>query len=106
MAPWLDHIFQFLTVLLSASVLQSFKIDPETVPRTIIRRHDNAELQLVMSDEFSLEGRSFAKGDDDVFEAQQRPDDINQAISFCEFCSIMKAVQIAFSVIHFFLSMN
>ena len=84
MAQWLVQILQILAVLLSASVLQSYRIDPETVPRTIIRRHDKAELQLVMSDEFSLDGRTFAKGDDDVFEAQQRPDDINQAISFCK----------------------
>ena len=105
MAPWLDQTFLFLTVLLSASVLQSHKIDPETVPRSIIRRHDNAELQLVMSDEFSLEGRSFAKGDDDVFEAQQRPDDINQAISFCKFYSMFRATRIALSVV-FSIDMN
>lgn len=102
MTHWLDQTLQFLTVLLSASVLQSYKIDPETVPRSIVRRRDNAELQLVMSDEFSLEGRSFAKGDDDVFEAQQRPDDINQAISFCKFYSMMKAIQIAFSELFIF----
>eukprot|EP00596_Hydrurales_sp_CCMP1899_P009423 CAMPEP_0119051234 /NCGR_PEP_ID=MMETSP1177-20130426/72917_1 /TAXON_ID=2985 /ORGANISM="Ochromonas sp, Strain CCMP1899" /LENGTH=161 /DNA_ID=CAMNT_0007030365 /DNA_START=1390 /DNA_END=1871 /DNA_ORIENTATION=+ len=35
-----------------------------------------------MSDEFSLDGRSFAKGEDDVFEAQERPDDVNMGIEF------------------------
>ena len=78
------RILQVLAVLLPAFLVQCYKIDPETEARTIIRRRDQAELQLVMSDEFSLDGRSFAKGDDDVFEAQHRPDDINQAISFCK----------------------
>jgi hypothetical protein len=73
-----------LLCLMTASILQCYKIDPETVPRSTIRRRDQAVLDLVMSDEFSLEGRSFAKGDDSVFEAQERPDDINQAISFCK----------------------
>ena len=41
-------------------------------------------LDLVMSDEFTVDGRSFAKGDDEVFEAQERPDDINQGIAYCE----------------------
>jgi Beta-glucan synthesis-associated protein SKN1/KRE6/Sbg1 len=84
-----------LAVLLPAFLVQCYKIDPDTEPRTIIRRRDKAELQLVMSDEFSLDGRSFAKGDDDVFEAQHRPDDINQAISFCEW--------LLFVIIGFFL---
>jgi Beta-glucan synthesis-associated protein SKN1/KRE6/Sbg1 len=80
-----------LLCLMTASILQCYKIDPETVPRTTIRRRDQAVLDLVMSDEFSLEGRSFAKGDDSVFEAQERPDDINQAISFCKlhFCHFL-----------------
>lgn len=77
-------ILQASAVLLATSIVQCYKIDPETVPRTMIRRRDQAVLDLVMSDEFSLEGRSFAKGDDSVFEAQERPDDINQAISFCK----------------------
>lgn len=86
---------------MTASILQCYKIDPETVPRTTIRRRDQAVLDLVMSDEFSLEGRSFAKGDDSVFEAQERPDDINQAISFCKlhFCSaIVDALHFGFQV--------
>ena len=35
-----------------------------------------------MSDEFEIPGRSFAKGDDEIFEALERPDDSNQAINF------------------------
>lgn len=78
------RMLQVLAVLLQTFLVHCYKIDPDTEPTTIIRRRDKAELQLVMSDEFTLDGRSFAKGDDDVFEAQHRPDDINQAISFCE----------------------
>lgn len=77
---------QILTLLLSISISQCYRIDPDTVLTTLIRKRDQAVLELVMSDEFSVDGRSFAKGDDDVFEAQQRPDDINQGIAFCKLC--------------------
>jgi beta-glucanase (GH16 family) len=67
---------------INVSVLKSYQIDPETLDLTTTRRRDGAVLDLVMSDEFSLEDRSFAKGDDDVFEAQERPDDVNMGIEF------------------------
>ena len=92
MAQQHARILQVFAVLLPAFLVQCYKIDPDTEPRTIIRRRDKAELQLVMSDEFSLDGRSFAKGDDDVFEAQHRPDDINQAISFCKCYTFQQGV--------------
>lgn len=68
-----------------------YQLDPETVSLTTTRRRDGAVLDLVMSDEFSLEGRSFAKGEDEVFEAQERPDDVNMGIEFCK-CSLLTSL--------------
>ena len=76
---------QTVALLLTILTTHSYKIDVDTIPTTLIRKRDQAVLELVMSDEFTVDGRSFAKGDDDVFEAQQRPDDINQGIAFCKF---------------------
>ena len=44
---------------------------------------DGSTLQLVMSDEFTRDGRSFAKGQDPLFEAVEKPDNSNEAIQFC-----------------------
>ena len=75
---------QIVALLLAILTTHSYKIDVDTAPTTLVRKRDQAVLDLVMSDEFTVDGRSFAKGDDDVFEAQQRPDDINQGIAFCK----------------------
>ena len=75
---------QTVALLFTILTTYSYKIDVDTIPTTLIRKRDQAVLELVMSDEFTVDGRSFAKGDDDVFEAQQRPDDINQGIAFCK----------------------
>ena len=44
-------------------------LDPDTTETTITRYTDSKKLHLVMSDEFTTPGRSFAKGDDKNFEA-------------------------------------
>jgi beta-glucanase (GH16 family) len=79
-------LYQSLLLIIIFSIVVSiskcYRIDPETIELTTQRRRDGALLDLVMSDEFSVEGRSFVKGDDDVFEAQHRPDDVNDAIEF------------------------
>lgn len=82
----MQHVWtlRVLAFCLWISLPQCFRIDPDTVPTTLIRKRDGAVLDLVMSDEFTVDGRSFAKGDDEVFEAQERPDDINQGIAYCE----------------------
>lgn len=68
--------------------LYSAAIDPDTPDEqrtTISSLLDGSSslLQLVMSDEFNTEGRSFAKGQDSRFEAVEKPDNSNQAIQFC-----------------------
>ena len=75
---------RIIGLFLILNISQCYKIDPDTIPKTLIRKRDQQVLDLVMSDEFSLDGRSFDKGNDDIFEAQVRPDDINQGIAFCE----------------------
>ncbi len=57
-------------------------IDAATTTTSTVRRKDNKVLHLVMSDEFEEDGRSFAIGDDPVFEALNKPDNTNQAIQF------------------------
>jgi beta-glucanase (GH16 family) len=42
----------------------------------------NVVFKLVMSDEFDVSGRSFAKGDDAMFEALNQPDNSNQALQY------------------------
>jgi hypothetical protein len=59
-------------------------VDPDTVPRTIMRKTDGKLLALVMSDEFQLSGRGFGPGEDQIFEALQKPDDSNESIEFCK----------------------
>lgn len=61
-----------------------YSIDPDTDEndRILRRRHDGMLLKLVFSDEFEEDGRSFAAGADDIFEAIEKPDDTNQAIQF------------------------
>ena len=61
---------------------RSHQIDPETpssAAQTSWRSvKDGKMLDLVWSDEFNVEGRSFESGKDPVFEAISRPDDVNQ----------------------------
>ncbi len=63
-------------------VVNGFTIDPETTELSVKRRSDGKLLELVMSDEFNEDGRSFGKGEDDVFVALDQPDNVNQAIEF------------------------
>jgi hypothetical protein len=61
-------------------------IDPDTPDdlRTTISLLDGSSLlQLVMSDEFNIDGRIFSKGQDSLFEAVEKPDNSNEAIQFC-----------------------
>jgi len=58
-------------------------IDHATERIHIQSYHDSSRvLELVMSDEFNEEGRSFGYGKDSKFEAIEKPDDTNQAIQF------------------------
>jgi hypothetical protein len=50
--------------------------------RSLIRRHDNLKLNLVMSDEYEEEGRRFDGNRDNIFSSLHRPDDSNQALQF------------------------
>ena len=50
-----------------------YHIDPDTEALTITRRRDGVTLDLVMSDEFNDVGRSFANGNDNIFEAIEKP---------------------------------
>ena len=59
-------------------------VDPDTRETTLRRYTDGKTLQIVMSDEFSLPGRSFEKGRDPNFEAIEKPDNSNQALEFCK----------------------
>ncbi len=53
---------------------------------TTLRIADGAELQLVMSDEFNLDGRRFGPdSDEELFQAVHKPDLTNDAIQFCTF---------------------
>ena len=67
-------------------LVSCYQIDPDTSHdvATYVRKFDGKVLDLVMSDEFNVDGRSFAPGEDDVFEAVERPDDTNQALEFCK----------------------
>ena len=61
---------------------RAYQIDPDT-PSIAAQTNwrslkDDKMLDLVMSDEFNEEGRSFETGKDPVFEAISRPDDVNQ----------------------------
>jgi hypothetical protein len=58
-------------------------IDTSSVTKRIIREYDGKILDLVMSDEFTVEGRKFGKNDDAIFEAIEKPDNTNEAIQFC-----------------------
>lgn len=60
-------------------------IDPDTTATETTRFSDSKRLSLVMSDEFTVSGRSFAKGNDPKFEAVEKPDNSNQAMQFCKF---------------------
>jgi len=57
-------------------------IDVDTRILTVPRYHDGKHMSLVFSDEFNDDGRGFGPGEDDVFEAIEKPDDTNQAIQF------------------------
>jgi hypothetical protein len=57
-------------------------IDQDTIPAFIYSHHGHRMLSLVMSDEFNIDNRSFADGDDLLFDAVEKPDDSNQAIQF------------------------
>lgn len=59
-------------------------LDPETPYLTKTRQADGKKLTLVMSDEFNQEGRGFASGEDEIFEAMDRPDNSNESIQYCE----------------------
>ena len=75
---WRSHIL-FLTV----NVFKAFSwIDQDTTQNFIERHHDGKLLALVMSDEFTEESRGFGPGQDNIFEALEKPDDSNQAIQF------------------------
>ena len=58
-------------------------IDDDTPARSIRRFRDGSILNLVMSDEFNEENRSFEPGKDSIFEARNIPDSTNGAIEFC-----------------------
>lgn len=66
-------------------------VDPDTPAAMLVtaRLRDGSPMQLVMSDEFSADGRSFSKGDDALFEAVEKPDDSNEAIQFCNKASLL-----------------
>lgn len=49
---------------------------------TTMRRHDGKVLRLRASDEYNTDGRGFGPGEDEWFEAIEKPDDTNQAIQF------------------------
>lgn len=70
-----------LSVVICAS---STFIDSKTTKETKIRQRDGKLLELVMSDEFETEGRSFAPGHDKMFEAINKPDDSNEALQYCK----------------------
>ena len=59
-------------------------IDPTTDIHTIQRPKDKVSLQLVASDEFNVADRSFAKGQDRMWEAITKPDNTNEALQFCK----------------------
>lgn len=75
----------FAVLLLQLNATSSYNVDPSTSPdaATTVRKFDGKVLQLVMSDEFNVDGRSFEKGQDDVFEAVTKPDEANEAMQFC-----------------------
>ena len=57
---------------------RAYHIDPDTPSSATQTVKEGKILDLVMSDEFNVEGRSFESGKDSVFEAISRPDDVNQ----------------------------
>ena len=57
-------------------------IDPATTISEITSYYDNSKQILVMSDEFNIEGRGFASGQDPLFEALEKPDFTNEALQF------------------------
>jgi beta-glucanase (GH16 family) len=63
-------------------VLGSNLIDKNTLIRSILSIHDNRKLDLVMSDEFSEDDRSFGGDNDLSFEAIEKPDNSNEALQF------------------------
>ena len=59
-------------------------IDSDTKITTKVRRTDGKLLALVMSDEFKEPNRGFGPGEDEIFEALDKPDDSNESIVFCK----------------------
>jgi beta-glucanase (GH16 family) len=62
-----------------SSVTSSFAgwIDPDSPPevRTTLSYYDGKEYELIMSDEFNRDGRTFADGDDPMWTAIEKSDD-------------------------------
>ena len=74
----------FCSVLSSCVSKGSRWIDEDTKKDayTTVRHHDGKVLDLVMSDEFNVEGRGFLPGEDSIWEAVTAPDYTNAAIEF------------------------
>ena len=79
----MKHFIFFLVILIQLSGIATARIDKDTLDITTYRRHDGALLNLVMSDEFSIDGRKFTKGEDEIFESIDKPDDSNQGMHYC-----------------------
>ena len=80
-------VYVSIALLISWVEYQYAWIDNDTVEKTIIRRKDGKSLELVMSDEFRTPNRSFLPGDDNIFEAVEKPDNTNESIQFCKLIS-------------------
>jgi Beta-glucan synthesis-associated protein SKN1/KRE6/Sbg1 len=74
-----------ILALLQLNLAICYQIDPATSADAAqtTRRFDGKLLDLVMSDEFNEDGRSFEPGQDEMFEAIQKPDEANEALQFC-----------------------
>eukprot|EP00600_Ochromonadales_sp_CCMP1393_P003710 CAMPEP_0174993998 /NCGR_PEP_ID=MMETSP0004_2-20121128/23383_1 /TAXON_ID=420556 /ORGANISM="Ochromonas sp., Strain CCMP1393" /LENGTH=562 /DNA_ID=CAMNT_0016248169 /DNA_START=58 /DNA_END=1746 /DNA_ORIENTATION=- len=73
-----------LLLIGTLTLVSSSLVDKATDAKflTTKRRQDGKHLKLVMSDEFTEDGRSFEKGKDPNFEAVHKPDNTNEAMQF------------------------
>jgi hypothetical protein len=80
-----ELLLKLLLLTVATMGVSSNYIDSKTLKLMKPRHRDGKLLELVMSDEFETSGRSFAPGDDKMFEAIHKPDESNEALQFCKF---------------------
>lgn len=83
-------LLEHLLLLLCTGMSLTQSIVDTTTPIgawTVSSHHDGSVYEIVMSDEFNQDGRSFEPGMDAIFEAVNAPDYTNSAIEFYNWTS-------------------